>query len=69
MNDVRGVNVTQILLHGSGLRGVGESVFMPSFGDAYSNTEIAELSNYVINHFGNKAGTVTPDDVAQRRTQ
>jgi len=69
VNDVRGTNVTQILLHGSSLHGEGASVFMPSFGDAYSNTELAALSNYVIGHFGNKRGTVTPDDVAERRKQ
>jgi mono/diheme cytochrome c family protein len=69
VNDARGTNVTQILLHGSSLRSEGESIFMPGFGDAYSNTEIAELSNYVIGHFGNKQGTVTPQDVAERRKQ
>lgn len=69
VNDVRGANVTQILLHGSSLRGENASIFMPGFGNAYSNTEIAALSNYVIGHFGNKQGTVTPDDVAERRKQ
>lgn len=69
VNDMRGTNITQILLHGSSLRGEGANVFMPSFGDAYSNTEIAALSNYVIGHFGNKQGAVTPDDVAERRKQ
>jgi mono/diheme cytochrome c family protein len=67
VNDVRGTNVTQVLLHGSDMRFVGPYLFMPTFGDAYSNTEIAELSNYVIGHFGNKQGTVTSDDVARRR--
>ncbi|GLQ52001.1 c-type cytochrome [Dyella flava] len=69
VNDVRGTNVTQILLHGSNLHAEGPSIFMPEFGDAYSNTEIAALANYVIAHFGNKQGTVTPDDVAARRKQ
>lgn len=69
VNDVRGTNLTQILLHGSSLRGGHANVFMPGFGDAYSDTEIAALSNYVIGHFGNKQGTVTPDDVAGRRKQ
>jgi len=69
VNDVRGTNLTQILLHGSSLRGEHANVFMPGFGDAYSDTEIAALSNYVIGHFGNKQGTVTPDDVAERRKQ
>jgi mono/diheme cytochrome c family protein len=69
VNDVRGYNVTQILLQGSRLHGGRASVFMPGFGDAYSNDEIAALSNYVIAHFGNKQGTVTPADVAARRKQ
>ncbi|GLQ87499.1 c-type cytochrome [Dyella flagellata] len=69
VNDVHGSNITQVLLHGSSLRGEGANVFMPGFGNAYSNTEIAALSNYVIGHFGNKQGTVTPDDVAERRKQ
>ncbi|RDS79528.1 cytochrome c [Dyella monticola] len=69
VNDVHGINVTQILLQGSSLRGENADVFMPRFGDAYSNTEIAALANYVIAHFGNKQGTVTPDDVAERRKQ
>jgi mono/diheme cytochrome c family protein len=69
VNDVRGSNVTQILLHGSDMRFAGSNIFMPAFGDAYSDTEIAQLSNYVIGHFGNKQGTVTPDDVAARRKQ
>jgi mono/diheme cytochrome c family protein len=43
-------------------------VFMPAFGNAYSDTEVAALANYVIGHFGGKAGTVTPHDVAQRRS-
>jgi mono/diheme cytochrome c family protein len=69
VNDAQGSNVTQILLHGSSLRTSGPNIFMPEFGNAYSNTEIAALANYVIGHFGNKQGTVTPDDVAQRRKQ
>jgi mono/diheme cytochrome c family protein len=69
VNDVRGSNVTQIVLHGSSLRGEGANIFMPGFGDAYSDTEVAELTNYVIGHFGNKQGTVTPEDVSKRRKQ
>ena len=67
VNDVHGANITQIVLHGSSLHTLGPSIFMPEFGDAYSNTEVAALANYVIAHFGNKQGTVTPDEVADRR--
>jgi mono/diheme cytochrome c family protein len=40
---------------------------MPAFGSAYSDTEVAALTNYVIAHFGGKQGGVTPDEVAKRR--
>jgi mono/diheme cytochrome c family protein len=69
VNDIHGTNVTQILLQGSGLHSAGPDIFMPKFGDAYSNTEIAALANYVIAHFGNKQGTVTPENVAEHRKQ
>jgi mono/diheme cytochrome c family protein len=69
VNDVHGTNVTQILLHGAGPHALAPNIFMPEFGNAYSDTDIASLTNYVIGHFGNKQGNVTPDEVAQRRKQ
>ena len=45
----------------------GNEVFMPAFGDAYSDTEVSALANYVVAHFGGKQGTVTPEEVAKRR--
>jgi len=67
VNDVSGANVTQAILQGVKMR-IGENdVYMPSFASAYSDTEVAELANYVVAHFGDKKGTVTPKDVADRR--
>jgi mono/diheme cytochrome c family protein len=67
VNDVDGTNVTQAILLGGKMR-VGDSdVFMPAFGGAYSNTEVAALANYVIAQFGGKEGKVTPEQVAKRR--
>jgi mono/diheme cytochrome c family protein len=67
VNDVKGANVTQAILQGVKMR-IGDSdVFMPAFGSAYSNTEVAALANYVIAHFGGKQGEVTPESVAKRR--
>jgi mono/diheme cytochrome c family protein len=68
VNDVNGANVTQAILQGAKMRIGGSDVFMPSFGAAYSNTEVAALANYVIAQFGGKHGQVTPDDVAKRRS-
>jgi mono/diheme cytochrome c family protein len=42
---------------------------MPAFAQAYSDTEIAELTNYVVEQFGNKQGLVTPRMVAEQRKQ
>jgi mono/diheme cytochrome c family protein len=67
VNDVDGTNVTQAILLGGNIR-VGDSdIYMPAFGGAYSNSEVAALANYVIAHFGGKEGNVTPDQVAKRR--
>lgn len=67
VRDPHATNLTQVILHGSQLRVDGRDVFMPSFGRAYSDAEIAALSNYVINHFGGQQGTLSAEDVAKRR--
>ena len=67
VNDVSAANVTQVILHGAKMR-IGQSdVYMPEFGSAYSDTEVAQLANYVVAHFGDKKSAVTPKDVADRR--
>lgn len=66
-NDPDGTNLVQVILHGSNMMTSSGDALMPAFADAYSDTEIAALSNYVLSHFGNKAGSVTPKDVAAAR--
>jgi mono/diheme cytochrome c family protein len=67
VNDPDGAALIQVLLHGTSIRiGTKENV-MPSFAGAYSDADIAALSNYVLAHFGSKHGTVTPEQVAQQR--
>lgn len=68
VNDVRAQNVTQIILQGVKLRVGDNDVFMPGFADAYSDAEVSALANYVVAHFGGKQASVTPVDVAKRRT-
>ena len=69
VNDVSGDNVTQAILQGAHLKIGDNEVFMPAFGAGYSNTEVAALSNYVIEQFGNKQSRITPEDVAKRREE
>lgn len=67
VNDPGAVNVTQVILQGARYRVGDREVFMPAFGDAYSDTEVSQLANYVVKHFGGKQGTITPEEVAKRR--
>ena len=59
--------MTQIILQGVKMRVNDTDVYMPAFGNAYSDAEVAALANYVVAHFGGKQGTVTPSEVAKRR--
>jgi mono/diheme cytochrome c family protein len=67
VNDLTATNVTQVILEGTKMRIGDDDVFMPAFGDAYSDTEVAALANYVVGHFGGKEAKVTPEQVAKRR--
>jgi mono/diheme cytochrome c family protein len=69
VNDPNGANLTQILLNGAKYRFKDQSVYMPPFGAAYSDAELAAVANYVIAHFGGKTGHVAPQDVAKRRQE
>lgn len=67
VNDPQGVNLIQVLLEGSDLRSVHQAAWMPKFGAAYTDAELAAVANYVIAHFGGKEGKVTPEAVRERR--
>jgi mono/diheme cytochrome c family protein len=69
VNDPEGANVTQMILQGVDMRVRDSGIYMPAFGKAYTDTEVAALANYVIAQFGNKDGRVTPAMVAQQRTR
>jgi mono/diheme cytochrome c family protein len=67
VRDPHATNLTQIIINGSSLHVGNQKVFMPSFGHAYSDAEIAALSNYVVSHFGGQQGSLSASDVAKRR--
>jgi hypothetical protein len=50
-------NLVQVLLSGANLRAVHATAFMPSFVKAYSDSELAAVSNYVIDHSAEGAVT------------
>ncbi|RDS86173.1 c-type cytochrome [Dyella psychrodurans] len=67
VRDPHATNAVQIILHGSQWQLGNRRIYMPSFGNAYSDVEIAALSNYVVSHFGGQQGTLSASEVANRR--
>jgi mono/diheme cytochrome c family protein len=67
VNDPSGVNVAQIVLSGARWQGPDGEVFMPAFGAAYSDTEIAAVVNYVTARVGGSPSRLTARDIAALR--
>jgi len=67
VNDPTAMNVAQIVLSGELRHTPDGVVLMPSFGDAYSDTEIAAVANYVTARFGAEPSHLTAKDVAGLR--
>jgi mono/diheme cytochrome c family protein len=68
VNDPSGANVVGMILDGSGKPDTPHP-YMPAFGAAYSDTEVAAVANYVIARFGGGSSHVTAGDVASQRRQ
>ncbi|HWA91077.1 MAG TPA: cytochrome c [Rhizomicrobium sp.] len=69
VNDPSAVNVAQIVIEGARHERPEGTVFMPAFGAAYSDAEIADLANYVTARFGARGSSITARDVAGLRAQ
>ena len=69
VNDPTATNVAQIIISGAQRRTSDSRVFMPSFGAAYSDVEIADVANYATARFGAKRSAITAEEVAKLRRQ
>ena len=69
VNDPSAVNVAHVVLAGSRRRTASGEVFMPAFGHAYSDAEIAAVANYVTTRFGAQPSKLTARDVTRMRGQ
>jgi mono/diheme cytochrome c family protein len=69
VNDPSATNVAQAVIAGIKRSSSQGEVVMPAFGEAYSDTEIAAVANYVTARFGAKASRLTAADVASLRKQ
>ena len=69
VNDPSGINLTQVIVHGSE-RHPGETTStMPPFGETYSDGDIASVVNYVTGRFGAVAASLSAADVATLRAR
>ena len=69
VNDPAGTNVAQIVISGTQRHTPADAISMPAFGSAYSDVEIAEVTNYVTARFGSEKSRLTANDVAELRRQ
>jgi mono/diheme cytochrome c family protein len=67
VNDPTATNVAQVVISGANRRTASGLAFMPAFGRAYSDDEIAAVANYVTARFGAKPSSITPKQVADLR--
>jgi mono/diheme cytochrome c family protein len=69
VNDPHGTNVAQIVLAGMKRSSPAGVTQMPSFGAAYSDSDIAAVTNYVTTRFGTSASNLSADDIAKMRRE
>jgi mono/diheme cytochrome c family protein len=67
INDPSGVNVASMVLSGARIATAEGTVLMPAFADAYSDDEIAAVTNYVTARFGAVPSHLTAREVAGLR--
>ena len=67
VNDPAGTNVVATLLEGHTRAAARVDQRMPDFARAYSDTELAAVSTFVLRRFGQSNGEVKPADVTKNR--
>lgn len=69
VNDPQGINLVQVMLKGSEVRGRDGLHTMPPFHAYLDDREAAALGNFVLRHFGQQEGKLTPDIIRERRAE
>jgi mono/diheme cytochrome c family protein len=69
VNDPGATNVAQIVISGTRRHTPDGVLSMPAFGNAYSDDEIAAVTNYVTARFGSQGSKLTAGDIAELRKQ
>jgi mono/diheme cytochrome c family protein len=69
VNDPHATNVAQIVLAGMKRSSPAGITEMPSFGAAYSDSDIAAVANFVTTRFGSSASTLSAAEIAKMRRE
>lgn len=69
VNDPSATNVAQTVINGVIRKTAEGTIFMPAFGDGYSDADIAAVSNFVTARFGAEGGHLTETDIVSLRKQ
>jgi len=69
VNDPSATNVVQVILAGSQKDSAHGNLYMPGFGSAYSDTEVAAVANYVTARFGSSPSNLGAANVADLRKE
>jgi mono/diheme cytochrome c family protein len=69
VNDPTATNVAQTVINGVNRKTAEGTIFMPAFGEGYSDDDIAAVSNYVTARFGAEGAHLTAQDIASLRKQ
>jgi mono/diheme cytochrome c family protein len=69
VNDPTATNVAQTIINGVNRKTAEGIIFMPAFGEGYTDDDIAVVSNYVTARFGAQGAHLTDKDIASLRKQ
>jgi mono/diheme cytochrome c family protein len=69
VNDPSATNVAQTIINGVNRKTAEGMIFMPAFGEGYTDDDIAAVSNYVTARFGAQGAHLTAMDIASLRKQ
>ncbi|AHE56065.1 c-type cytochrome [Sphingomonas sanxanigenens] len=69
VNDATAANVALMILNGTGGSPERTGAYMPGFGAAYTDAEVAAAANYVTARFGSKPSRITAADVKRMREE
>src|SRR5258707_1270824 len=69
VNDPSPANVAQTVINGVNRKTADGTIFMPAFGEGYSDDDVAAVANYVTARFGAQGAHLTGKDASALRQQ